>query len=132
MVYALTLWGAQLREPIEALVRWSAPTMATGVREDDTFDPRWLAVALPALVRRAEPARSGEIGIEVRGVLLAVRVDGDEVHVVVEPDDRPATVVAGEPDVVLGLAAGALGIDHPGITVHGDPQQVAAVLGGAA
>lgn len=105
---------------------------AAEVADDDAFDPRWLAVALPAILRRAQPARPAEIGIEVRDVLLAVRVDGDDVHVIVEPEDRPATVVAVEPDVVLGLAAGALGVDHPGITVHGDPRQLAAVLGGAA
>lgn len=132
VVYALTPWGAQLREPIEALVRWSSPTMATGVRDDDTFDARWLAVALPALLREVRPSRPAEVGLEVRGSLLAVRVDGEGTQVTVEPDDRPATVVAGEPDVVLGLAAGALGIDHPGLTVDGDPRHVVAVFPGAA
>ncbi|CAN5326294.1 hypothetical protein BH20ACT3_BH20ACT3_03830 [soil metagenome] len=132
MVYALTRWGAQLREPIEALVRWSGPMMATGVREEEAFDPRWLAVALPALLREVRPSRPAEVGIEVRGSLLAVRVDGDGAQVTVEPNDRPATVVAGEPDVVLGLAAGALGVDHPGLTVHGDARQVVAVFPGAA
>lgn len=131
VVYALTPWGAQLREPIEALVRWSGPTMATGVREDDTFDPRWLAVALPAILRGVRSSRPVEIGIEVRGALLAMRVVDDDIQITVEPDDRPATVVAGEPDVVLGLAAGALGIDHPGLTICGDADQVVAVFSGS-
>lgn len=135
VVYALTPWGAQLREPIDALVRWSGPTMVTGPRDDDAFEPRWLAVALPALLRGVRPAREAEVGVEVRGTLLAVRVgaEGAEgVEVAVEPADRPATVVAGEPDVVLGLAAGALGVDHPGLSVAGDPDDVVAVFGGAA
>lgn len=132
VVYALTPWGAQLREPIEALVRWSEPIMATGLRDDDTFDPRWLAVALPALLRRVRSSRPAEVGVEVRGSLLAVRVDHDGATVTVAPDDRPATVVVGEPDVILGLAAGALGVDHPGVTVHGDAREVLTVFPGAA
>jgi DNA-binding HxlR family transcriptional regulator len=128
VVYALTPWGAQLREPIEALVRWSGPTMATGVREDDAFDPRWLAVAIPALVRSPRAGRPVEIGIEVRGALLAVRVDREGAQVTLDPEVRPATVVAGEPDVVLGFVAGMLGIDHPGLTVEGDADRVAAAF----
>jgi DNA-binding HxlR family transcriptional regulator len=133
VVYALTPWGAGLREPIEALVRWSAPTMATGVRDGDVFDPRWLAIAIPALLppgRRSR--RPAEIGVEVRGLVLAVRVDRDGVHVTPDPEQRPSTVVAGEPHVVLGLVAGMLGLDHPGLTIHGDADQVAAVFPGAA
>lgn len=132
VVYALTPRGAQLRDPIEALVRWSGPMMATGTREDDSFDPRWLAVALPALLRDVRPSRHAEVGIETRGRLLAVRVDSGGAHVAVEPDDRPATVVSGEPDVVLGLAAGAFWVDHPGITVRGDVRHLLAVFRGAA
>ncbi|MEI2698472.1 MAG: hypothetical protein V9E94_09010 [Microthrixaceae bacterium] len=44
---------------------------------------------------------------------------------------RPA-VVAGEPEVILGLAAGAVGLDHPGLTIDGDHQRVAAVFPSAA
>jgi DNA-binding HxlR family transcriptional regulator len=128
VVYALTPWGAQLREPIEALVRWSGPTMAAGVREDDAFDPRWLAVAIPALVHGPRAGRPIEIGIEVRGALLAVRVDRSGAQVTLDPEIRPATVVAGEPDVVLGLVAGMVGTDHPGLTVDGDADRVAAAF----
>lgn len=59
IAYALTPWGAQLREPVEALMRWSAPLMVSG-RGGDTFQAHWLANALQALLRpgtAAEPAR---------------------------------------------------------------------------
>src|SRR5207302_8801855 len=48
IMYALTPWGAQLREPIESLIRWSRPLMAR-VPERDSFCADWLVVALPAL-----------------------------------------------------------------------------------
>ncbi len=132
VVYALTPWGAELREPIEALVRWSGPLMATGPRADDAFDPRWLAIALPALLGGARSRHPIDIGVEVRDVLLAVTVDRDGAQVAVDPELRPATVVAGEPEVILGLAAGAVGLDHPGLTIDGDHQRVAAVFPSAA
>lgn len=132
VVYALTPWGAQLREPVEALVRWSTPVMATGPRADDAFDPRWLAVALPALLPDVTSRRRVDLGLEVGGSLLAVTVDRDGARVTIDPEERPATVVAGEPHLVLGLAAGALGLDHPGLTIDGDPDRVAEVFPGVA
>ena len=30
IVYALTPWGTELREPIEGLIRWSTPLMTSG------------------------------------------------------------------------------------------------------
>jgi DNA-binding HxlR family transcriptional regulator len=111
VVYALTPWGTQLREAIEALVRWSTPLMMSG-RDGDAFQPRWLAVALPALLtgRTAEPA--AELGIELPGSFMTLRIDQDGPHVTVEPDRRPETILNAAPEVVLGLAAGALPIDQ--------------------
>src|SRR5918997_5210754 len=36
VVYALTPWGSELREAVEALIRWSFPLMATGPGGDPT------------------------------------------------------------------------------------------------
>ena len=47
--YALTAWGAELREPIKGLIRWSTPLMVRGP-EGDTFRHEWLTVAIPALL----------------------------------------------------------------------------------
>lgn len=126
--YGLTPWGLGLREPIEGLVRWSTPLMATGPRPTDTFEPRWLTVALPALI---PPRRSGstvEIGVEVAGTLLAVRVGRDGSTVAVDPEERPVAVVVGDAHLVLGLAAGMLDVDHPGLTIEGDRRVVGDVF----
>jgi hypothetical protein len=81
-------------------------------RDGDSFQPRWLAVALPALLsgRTAKPA--AELGIELPGLFMTLRIDEDGPHVAVQPDRRPDTILNAEPEVVLGLAAGALPIDH--------------------
>jgi DNA-binding HxlR family transcriptional regulator len=110
VVYALTPWGTQLREAIEALVRWSTPLMVSG-QDGDAFQPRWLAVALPALLTGRTATPPSELGIEVRGSFIALRIDEDGPHVTVDPDRRPETILTAEPEVVLGLAAGALPLD---------------------
>ena len=132
VTYALTSWGTELREPIEALVRWSTPLMVSG-QGSDAFQPRWLAVALQALLsgRTAKPAV--ELGIDVSGSYLALRVDKDGPHVSLQPDRRFDTTLEAQPEIVLGLAAGALTIDQAlsGASVHGDRDVLAAVLPGA-
>jgi DNA-binding HxlR family transcriptional regulator len=132
VAYALTPWGEELREAVEALVRWSRPLMLAG-QGGDAFQPRWLAVALPALLggRTAQPA--AEVGIEVPGLFIALRLDGVGPHVTIDPDRRPDTILAAEPEVVLGLAAGALTLDQAlaVASVRGDERLLATVLAGA-
>jgi DNA-binding HxlR family transcriptional regulator len=132
VTYALTPWGIELREAIEALVRWSTPLMVSG-RDDDSFQPRWLAVALPALLRGRTAKPPAELGIEVPGLFLTLRIDEDGPHVTDEPDRRPDTILEAEPEVVLGLAAGAISIDQAlaGASVHGDRRVLITVLPGA-
>jgi DNA-binding HxlR family transcriptional regulator len=106
--YALTPWGAELRQPIESLIRWSTPLMARGP-DGDSFRPEWLALAVPALLdTRVEVRPSATVGLEIGGQLFELRAtrSGFEVG----PHDRgdlDATVRA-DPAYVLGLAAGAL------------------------
>ncbi len=109
-VYALTPWGADLREPMEALGRWGAPLLATG-RGDDAFRPRWLTLALPALLRGATATPPMELGIETDGFLMVLRIDEDGPSAFV-PDQPPGTIFAAAPDVVVGLAAGGITIDQ--------------------
>lgn len=52
--YALTPWGAELREPIDALIRWSTPLMTRGPG-GDAFRAEWLIVALQAGAARGKP-----------------------------------------------------------------------------
>ncbi|BBX98912.1 winged helix-turn-helix transcriptional regulator [Mycobacterium lacus] len=132
IAYALTPWGAELREPIESLIRWSAPLMESG-RGGDALRPRWLAVALPALLRGRTADPPAEFGIEVGGIHMALRIGPDGPHVTVQPDRHPDTVLIAEPEEVLGLAAGVITVDQAlsRATVHGDPRVLTMVLGGA-
>lgn len=111
VLYALTLWGAGLREPIEALARWGSPLMKTG-RGDDSFQPRWLAVALPALLRGVTAKPALELGLQVEDVLVVLHLDEAGPRAVAQPDSLPETVFTAAPEIVLGLAAGALTIDQ--------------------
>lgn len=111
VLYALTLWGAGLREPIEALARWGSPLMKTG-RGDDSFQPRWLAVALPALLRGVTAKPALELGLQVEDVLVVLHMDEAGPRAVAQPDSLPETVFTAAPEIVLGLAAGALTIDQ--------------------
>lgn len=132
VVYALTSWGSQLREPVEALIRWGAPLMMSG-RGGDAFEPRWLPLALEALLRGRTSTPSAVLGIEIPGSFMTLRIDKDGPHVTVEPDLRPGTILKAEPDVVLGLAAGAIPIDQALslASIHGDPRVLITVLGPA-
>ncbi len=110
VVYALTPWGAGLREPMEALGRWGAPLLATGQGDDD-FQPRWLTLALPALLRGATASPPVELGIETDDFLMTLRVDEHGPSTFV-PDRDPASVLTASPDVVVALAAGAISIEQ--------------------
>ena len=106
--YALTPWGAELRQPIESLIRWSTPLMVRGP-DGDSFRPEWLALAVPALLdTRVKVRPSATVGLEIGGQLFELRAtrSGFEVgpH---DGRDLDATVRA-DPAYVLGLAAGAL------------------------
>jgi DNA-binding HxlR family transcriptional regulator len=132
VVYALTPWGTELREAIEAFVRWSTPLMVSGP-DGDSFEPRWLAVALPALLSERTAKPPAELGIEVPGLFLTLRINEDGPHVTVQPDWRPDTIISAEGEVVLGLAAGAITIDQALsiARVRGDRHILTTVFGGA-
>lgn len=131
VVYALTPWGGQLREPVEALIRWSTPLMISGPG-DDAFSPRWVALALPALLHRRTARRPVEVGIDLPGLFVTLRIDKEGAHVTAEPDQRPDTVLTAAPQIALGLAAGALTLEQalPLVDVQGDPDTVSAVFAG--
>ncbi|SMC95841.1 winged helix-turn-helix transcriptional regulator [Lentzea albidocapillata] len=106
--YALTPWGAELRQPIESLLRWSTPLMVRGP-DGDSFRPEWLTLAVPALLdTRVKVRTSATIGLEIGDTPFQLRAtrSGFEVgpH---DGRDLDATVRA-DPAYVLGLAAGAL------------------------
>lgn len=134
--YALTPWGAELREPIEALIRWATPLMVPGPGADH-FDPTWLRLALPALLRdRARPRRTVTIGLDVDGALLQLRVGRSGPEVGAADGREVDATVRTSAHLLLGLAAGALTMADAqawgAVEVEGDEDAVRGVLEGAA
>nr|WP_042193207.1 helix-turn-helix domain-containing protein [Kibdelosporangium sp. MJ126-NF4]CEL20630.1 Transcriptional regulator, HxlR family [Kibdelosporangium sp. MJ126-NF4]CTQ89542.1 Transcriptional regulator, HxlR family [Kibdelosporangium sp. MJ126-NF4] len=127
VVYALTPWGNELREPIEGLIRWSTPLMVRGA-DGDRFLPEWLAVALPALFSGRKVAAT--LGISVEGRLF--HVSPSDSGVAVGPHDGRDldAVVRADPAIVLGLAAGVLSLDDVSglVEIDGDEAAVRAVF----
>ena len=107
VAYALTPWGEGLREPMEALGRWGAPLLASG-RGDDAFQPRWLTLALPALLRGVTASPPVELGIDTDGFRMVLRLDEDGPRAFVRSEDEPQALLTAAPDVIVALAAGGL------------------------
>ncbi|MGX9295285.1 winged helix-turn-helix transcriptional regulator [Tsukamurella paurometabola] len=110
VVYRLTPRGAALREPMEALGRWGVPLLASG-RGDDAFQPRWLTLAVPALLRGRTASPAVEAGVEVEGFLMTVRIDETGPSAFV-PAERPRTVLTASPDVLVCLATGTVSAEE--------------------
>lgn len=111
VLYGLTRWGAELKEPMESLGRWGAPLLATG-QGDDTFRPRWLTLALPAMLRGKTAVPPVEIGFDVEGLVIVLRIDEDGPSARIGADHRPETVLTADPETVVGLVAGAITVDQ--------------------
>ncbi len=111
ITYSLTTWGAQLREPINALIRWSTPLMIRGP-EADEFRPDGLLVALPALFSGRMPTdHSVAVGITVDGVTVQLQTTDRGIDVG-RPDGRQLdAALTGEAQLVFGLAVGLLSLD---------------------
>jgi DNA-binding HxlR family transcriptional regulator len=121
ITYALTQWGAQLREPIEGLIRWSTPLMIRGA-EGDNFRAEWLLLALPALFIGHTPARTTTVGISVDSTMIQLHTTRSGVEVSL-PDGREFdAVLTTEASIVLGLSAGLLTLDDVAtqIDIEGD------------
>lgn len=131
--YALTAWGAELREPIEGLIRWSTPLMVRGP-EGDTFRHEWLTVAIPALLAARVKVRA-TVSIGLTGEDMALQLNASRAGFTVgTPDGRElAGTLHGAPEYILGLAAGALTIDDARalgvIEIDGDEAAVRSIIG---
>ena len=130
VLYALTPWGAELREPIDGLIRWSTPLMVRGPG-DDHFRAEWLVVALPALFAgRVAAGRSSTVGIAVDGGLVQVRATRSGIEVNPHDGGDLDAVVRADAAIVLGLAAGVLTLDDTLglIDLEGDEAAVRAIF----
>lgn len=122
ITYALTYWGAQLREPINALIRWSTPLMIRGP-EGDAFRPDGFLVALPALFAGRTPGnRSTAVGIVVDGVTIQLCATKSGIEVGWPDGRKLEAVLTAEAQIVLGLSAGLLSLDDvaPLVDISGD------------
>jgi DNA-binding HxlR family transcriptional regulator len=130
IVYALTPWGAELREPVEGLIRWSTPLMARG-SGGDRFQAEWLVVGLRALLAGRAALQAPTVGIAVDGRLLQVRSTRSGVEVALHDGRDLDVVVRADAPIVLGLAAGALTLDdvHGLVDVEGDETAARALFG---
>ncbi|MFA5712401.1 winged helix-turn-helix transcriptional regulator [Mycolicibacterium sp.] len=133
IAYALTPWGAELREPIEGLIRWSTPLMVRGA-EGDEFRSEWLLLALPALFTgRAPKDRSVTVKLAVTGAdggAVQVRATPAGIDVRIPDGDEFDAVLRAEAPIVLGLCAGLLILDDVTalVEVEGDEDALRAVL----
>ena len=119
--YQLTEFGRGLEDVVHGLVRWGGRWME--VRESgDAFRPEWLAVALAALLPRR---RSGRLEIHADDTVISVDRGRVSSGAVTDPD----VVVAGPPEVVLGVAAGKLPVSA--LEISGDETVAANLLGAA-
>lgn len=135
IIYALTAWGAQLREPIEALIRWSKPLMVRGP-DGDSFPTGGLLVALPALLDGRVPADgSWTVGVDVNDTTGRVQVRATPAGIEVSPHDglELDAVLRADAPVILGLAAGMLALDDIRglVDIQGDDAAVRAIFGAA-
>jgi DNA-binding HxlR family transcriptional regulator len=132
VVYALTPWGEELREPINGLIRWSTPLMVRGP-DGDPFHPEWLAVALPALIGKGRTAGpSPTVGLADDGQLFQLQVTDAGLQVA-RHDGRPlAATLRAEPMLVLGMAAGVVRLEdvREAVEIEGDEDALRVVLGG--
>lgn len=122
VVYALTPWGSELRDPINGLIRWSAPLMVRGPG-DDPFLPEWLAVALPALLNPQTAAgASPTIGLGIDDQLFRLQVSDEGLEVARHDGSPLDAVLRAEPMYILGMAAGMLGLDdiRDAVEIQGD------------
>ncbi len=130
VVYALTPWGAGLREPVEGLIRWSTPLMTSGPG-GDRFRGEWLVVALRALLAGKPGARrSSTVGIAVDDRLLQVRATRSGTEVSAHDGRDLDAVVRADAAIVLGLAARVLTLDDMRglVDIEGDETAVRAVF----
>ncbi|WP_188191984.1 winged helix-turn-helix transcriptional regulator [Nonomuraea sp. SYSU D8015] len=130
IVYALTPWGAELREPVESLIRWSTPLMARGPGGDH-FCADWLVLALSALLAGKTAARrSSTVGIAVDDRLLQLRTTRSGMDVSLHDGRELDAVVRADASIVLGLAAGVLTLDDTLglVDIEGDEAAVRTVF----
>lgn len=127
-VYELTEAGQQLREPIDALIRWGGRWLVTGPQGDE-FRGEWLALALDALdAARIEPGEV--IEFDVDGEVVGLTVTDGRLSTTDTPRRQPDLRVSADAATILGLAAGELTLTqaHRDVAIEPDTPEGRAAL----
>jgi DNA-binding HxlR family transcriptional regulator len=130
VVFALTDWGARLRDPIGGLIRWSEPLMIPG-QGSDQFQIEWFMVALPALLRAKQSSRKTlNVGFAIDDSIVHVRASRAGIEVRAHDGSKLDAVLRTEPLIALGLAAGSLSLSDVGdeAVLEGDETALRAIL----
>ncbi|MDQ3931860.1 MAG: helix-turn-helix transcriptional regulator [Actinomycetota bacterium] len=105
-VYELTDAGEELREAVEALIRWGGRWMISGPGSD-RFRGDWLALALDALGVGARMGAETDIELIVDGESIRLGVIDGRLTLRDRSDREPQLRVTADPQTVLSVAAGA-------------------------
>lgn len=130
--YRLTPLGRGLEPVLLDLIRWGAHWMRAGP-SDDRFDPRWLTLALQALLNGRRPARRGTIEVMVAGGHCSIVSTGGaalRVGAGISGGEAQASV-EGDAGLLLGVASGEITLaaaTRRGLHVRGDKALARAVL----
>lgn len=130
--YELTEIGRQLEAPVFALVRWGRHWMLRG-GEGDHFRAPWLLLALRALTETARPPLPAlTAAVHTGGATLGLHSSEDRVVVREGRPARADLTIAGEPDALLGLFAGALtperAAEHASLDIRGSTRKLRSLL----
>lgn len=133
LAYELTELGRGLEEAVSSLVRWGGHWMTGGPAPGETFQPRWLVIALRSLLGSGGPAGvSGEMEVRAAGETITVSAAGGRRNVELRGAEAPAAVMEADPPTVLGVASGLLTLAAAcrtrGVRVSGDRALAKALL----
>jgi hypothetical protein len=111
-VYELTEIGREIQPAIRELIRWGGRFLFP-LREDDTFEPDWVLLALDAIAERAAtPACRITLRIPHPGGSAAFTIEGGPQGTRISKGDLDGgAAIEARFDVVLQILAGQLSMD---------------------
>ena len=109
-LFRLTEWGEQLRPIVQALGRWAGPLMGSSA-SGDACRGHWLAMPLESMLTDRTP-RGAPVRVELRVPRdeqpMILETAGGGVRVRPSSGEKADAVLAGPPEVIIGLLAGRI------------------------
>lgn len=131
--YALTSSGRDVEPVLLAMIRWGARWMTTGPG-DDQFDPRWVTLALRALITGSHAAPGERILVEVLDASSLLIIGGPDARAEVTGADSAAdrnASITGEAIALLALFGGRWTLSQArsaGVRTQGDRRAITKLL----